>query len=133
MAKEAPTFSVTIDDSGGTGRDISEDVNDFDFATPRGAQEATGVDKSAMERILLLADYSATFRGTFDDASNKAHDVFKTVPSASVTRTVALVASGQTLSLEALLLDYALARAPTGELTWTVPAALQSGTAPSWS
>jgi len=59
MAKESGLgFSCTVDDSGGTGRDISNDVTNLDFATPRGIQDSTGIDVSAMERILLLADFS---------------------------------------------------------------------------
>lgn len=133
MAKEAPTLTVTVDDSGGNGQDISTDVTNCDWATPRNTQEVTGVDSSAVERLLLLADYSATLNGVFDDAASMAHDVFKDVSSTSVTRTVSIVASGQTLDVEALLTDYQLTRAQSGELTWSVPASLQDGSAPTWA
>lgn len=109
------------------------DILNVDFSTPRAVQETTGLDKSAMERILLLGDYSSTWVGVFNDASNTAHDVHKTVASADVTRSESLVVSGQTLNNEVLITDYALARASTGELTWTAPAVLQSGTDPTWS
>jgi len=62
-----------------------------------------------------------------------SHDVFKTVGSASVARTVTLVMSGQTLASEQLLTDYPLTRASSGELTFSVPGVLQSGTAPTWA
>ncbi len=135
MAKESGIAWTTleIDDSGGTARDIKNDITSLDFATPRNVQESTGLDKSAMERILLLGDFSATYNGIFNDAADLSHDVFKTVASASVTRTISAVISGQTLAVEALLTDYPLSRAASGELTWTVPAVLQSGTAPTWS
>jgi len=133
MAKEAPTIILIVDDSGAVARTISNDCTNLDFATPRNVQDVTGLDKAAIERLLLLADFSATLNGVFNDASNMSHDVFKTIPSASVTRTVSIAASGQTLAVEALLTDYALTRAATGELTWSVPAVLQSGTAPSWA
>lgn len=134
MAKESGLgFTVTVDDSGGTGRDISNDVTNHDFATPRGVQDSTGVDKSAMERILLLADFSVTLNGVFNDASNRAHDVFKTVPSTSVARTCSLAISGQTLAPETLFTDYSLSRPATGEFTYSAPGVLQDGTVPTWA
>lgn len=135
MAKETGLgwTTLSIDDSGGTLRDIKNDVTNFEFSTPRAVQETTGVDKSAMERLLLLADYSATFNGVFNDATNASHDVLKTVCSASVTRTVSLSVSGQSLSAECLVTDYQLTRADSGELTWQAPAVLQDGTAPTWT
>jgi hypothetical protein len=42
-------------------------------------QDITGLDKSANERLLLLADFSISLAGVFNDASNMSHDVFKTV------------------------------------------------------
>ena len=134
MAKESGLgMTVGVDDSGGNLRQIENDITNLDFATPRGVQDATGVNSSGVERILLLADFSATFSGIFNDASNKAHDVFKTVPSTSVTRTVTIVHSGQTLTNEAVLTDYPLTRAATGELTFAVSALLASTTVPTWS
>jgi hypothetical protein len=133
MAKEAPTVSVAIDDSGGSARTISNDITGLSWSIPRNTQDVTGVDKAAIERLLLLADLSASYDGVFNDASNMSHDVFKTVGSASVARTVTLVMSGQTLASEQLLTDYPLTRASSGELTFSVPGVLQSGTAPTWA
>jgi len=98
MAKESGLgMTVAVDDSGGVARSIENDITSVDFATPRGIQETTGLDKSAMERHLLLADFSISITGIFNDASNMSHDVFKTVPSSSVDRTVTIAHSGQTL------------------------------------
>ncbi len=135
MAKETGLgwTTLAIDDSGGSARDIKNDVNSFDFATPRGVQDVTGVDKSAHERLLLLADFSINLTGVFNDASNESHDVFSTVPSTSVARTVTLVVSAQTLPNECLFSDYALTRAASGELTWTAPGVLSDGTVPTWA
>ena len=133
MAKEAPTMTVAVDDSGGSARSIENDLTSVDWSIPRGVQDVTGVNKAAIERLLLLADFSATLNGVFNDASNVAHDVFKTVASASVARTVTMVMSGQTLPNEVLFTDYALTRASSGELTFTAPCVLQSGTAPTWA
>lgn len=135
MAKESGLGWTTleVDDSGGVARDIKNDVTNLEWAIPRAVQESTGVDKFATERILLLGDFSATINGVFNDATNQSHDVLKTVASTSVSRTVTLVVSGQTLANECLVTDYNLTRADSGELTWQAPAVLQSGTAPTWS
>ena len=135
MAKESGLgwSTCSIDDSSGTARAIVNDFTNISFATPRGVQDVTGIDKSAYERLLLLAD--ATFEGTvvFNDAANQSHDVFKTVPSSSVQRTVTLTVSGQTLANEMIFTDYPLARAASGELTATVPGQLANGAVPTWT
>lgn len=135
MAKESGLGWTTcsVDDATGTPQDIRNDVTNLQFATPRAVQDVTGVDKSAMERLLLLADFSITLNGVFNDAANKSHAVFKTVPSTSVARTVSLAVSGQTLTNEVVLTDYPLSRSDSGELTWAVPGVLSDGTVPTWS
>lgn len=126
--------TLSIDDSGGTPRDIRTGVTSFNFATPRGVQDVTGIDKSAMERLLLLADFSMTLNGVVDDtATSGSHAVLKTIPSTSVNRTVALTMVGQTLNNECLFTDYAITRSQAGELTYTAPAVLADGTVPTWS
>jgi hypothetical protein len=133
MAKESGLgwTTLSVDTSAPALTDIRNDVTNFEFSTPRAVQEITGVDKFAMERLLLLADFSITLNGVFNDALS--HTVFKDVGSTSVTRTISLEVSGQTLSNECLLTDYALTRGDDGALTWQVPGVLQSGTAPTWS
>ena len=134
MAKESGLgMTVAVDDSGGSARTISNDITDMDWATPREEQDTTGLDKSARERLLTLADFSVTLNGVFDDASNMAHDVFKTVPSSSVARTVTITVSGQVLACETFFSDYALSRSSSGELTWTAPGALAGGAVPTWA
>lgn len=135
MAKETglAITTLSVDDSAGSAQDIRNDITDFSIATPRAVQDVTGIDKSAMERLLLLADFSIDINGVFNDASNQAHAVFKTVPSTSVVRTVSLGISGQTLANECLFTDYALTRATSGELTYTAPGVLADGTVPTWS
>lgn len=134
MAKESGIgMTVTVDDSGGTGRAITNDVTSINFSTPRGLQDVTGLDKSAIERLLLLADGTVTINGVFNDATNMSHDVFKTVPTTSVSRTVVIVHSGQTMTMEIMFSDYALSRGQDGSLTWTATGSLANGTAPTWS
>lgn len=135
MAKESGLgwTTLSVDDSAGAAKAIKNDVTNFDFATPRGEQDVTGVDKSAFERLLLLADFSITLNGVFNDAADFSHAVFKTVPSTSVARTTTLTVSGQTLAGELLYTDYALTRAASGELTWSAPGVLADGTVPTWA
>jgi hypothetical protein len=125
--------TLSVDDSGGTPRDLRNNFTNFDFAMPRAVQDHTGVNMSAIERQLLLADFSINFNGVCDFASNMSHSVFKTVPSTSVARTVSLGHASQTLANECLLTDYQITRAATGELTFTVPGVLADGTVPTWS
>lgn len=125
--------TLSVDTSAGAAKAIKNDVTNFQFATPRGVQDVTGVDKSAMERLLLLADFSITLNGVFNDAADASHDVFKTVPSTSVARLVTLTHSGQTLANTCIFTDYALTRAQDGSLTWTAPGVLSSGSVPTWA
>lgn len=133
MAKENGIgLQITVDDSGGTGRDISNDILDANWNTPVAMQEVTGLDKSAMERISLLADFRIALRGVFNDASNRAHAVLKNI-NTGVARTVAIAVSSQTLSNECLGDDYALTRGAGGEFTWATNFMLSDGTLPAWS
>lgn len=135
MAKESGIgwTTLSVDDSSGSAQAIKNDITNFQFATPRAVQDVTGVDKSAIERLLLLADFSITLNGVFNDAANQSHAVFKTVPSTSVNRTVTLTVSGQTLANECLFTDYNLTRGQDGSLTWSAPGVLADGAVPTWS
>ena len=136
MAKESGiTVALSVDDSTGTLRDISNDITDFDVSLPRAEQDVTGLDKSAHERILLLADFSISLKGVYNDASQKSHELFRTIPTQGSTakRTVKIAVSGTTLVVESIFTEYALARAASGELRYTAPGMLANGTAPVWS
>ena len=123
----------SVDDAAGTVKAIINDVTNLQFATPRGVQDVTGIDKSAYERLLLLADFSITLNIVADFATGAAHDVFKTVPSTSVARTTTLTVAGKTLANEGLYTDYPLQRSNSGELTAAVPGVLADGTVPLWA
>ncbi len=124
--------TFTVSDSTGTNQiDIRNDVTDLQFATPRGVQDVTGIDKSAHERLLLLADFSITPKGVFNP--NVSHSVFATVPSTSVVRPTIITVNGKNLQANCLYSDYSLTRNNTGELTWQAPGALADGTVPTWS
>jgi hypothetical protein len=131
--------TLGVGDSSNSVQDIRNDVTNLQFAMPRGVQDVTGIDKSAIERLLLLADFSMTLNGVFNSAATTTeHAVFKTVPSTSVLRTVNITITGSVaanLNQAAAILftDYQLARAQTGELTYSVPGVLASGAVPTWT
>jgi len=133
MAKQTGLgMTVSVDDSSGTPRDISNDIRSVGLSTPYGVQEVTGIDKSAMERLLLIIDGQVTISGVMNTASNMSHDVFKTVPSTRVNRTTALDYGAASLSMEMLYTNYEVNRSDAGELLWTATGALADGTAPTW-
>ena len=123
--------TCSLDDSAGTPVVIKNDVTDLSFATPPGVQDVTGIDKSAFERLLLLADFTVDLKGVFNSATS--HTALKTVPSTSVNRTLSLTVAGATLNNEVIITDYALSRSSSGELTWSAPGVLSDGTLPTWS
>jgi hypothetical protein len=135
MAKESglgwTTFSV--DNAAGSLQDIKNDTTALNFSMPRGVQDITGLDKSAYERLLLLADFTCDPSGVFNDAANRAFPVLSTAGSSNTVRQVSIVVSGQTLSNECLLTDFQLQRPQSGELTWSAPLVLADGTVPTWS
>lgn len=133
MAKETGLgwTTLNVDDDGSSARDIKNDITNLDIATPYNVQEVTGLDKSAIERLLLLADCSGTLNSVFNPAANRVHAVMS--GDLRVVRTLQLVISSQTLSNEVLFTDYALTRAAGGEFTARSPFVLADGTVPNWT
>lgn len=138
MAKSTGlAMSVLLDDSAGTPRTISNDVTSIQYATPMGVQAITGVDKSAMERQLLLADYSGSLSGVWNPtATTSSHAVFSTIATTRVNRTLAMATSSTptaTITAEVLLTDYQLNRDDDGKLLWSAPFFLADGTPAAWT
>lgn len=126
--------TLSLDDGAGSANDIKNDVTNFNFTSPRAVQDVTGVDKFAIERLLLLADFSGTLNGVFNVDSGKSHATLKTVPlSTSPARTLSLGVASQTLANEVLVTDYQVTREAGGALTWQAPFSLADGTSPAWS
>jgi hypothetical protein len=128
-------MTIAVDDSGGTARTISNDISTAEWDTPREELMTTGVDKSAAERLLGLADFTVTFEGTFNSTASGAasHAVFKTVPSTDVARTVTLTISSQVLACETRFTSYALTREDDGAMNWSAEGALADGAVPTWA
>lgn len=136
MAKQSGLGDyLAVDDSGGSLRDISNDTTSVTLNVPSSLLDVTGIDKSAMERLIGLGDGTVSITGVFNSASNQSHDVFK---SRAGTRTVTYAVGGNTssnpvLTMEMLVGSYDLSRGTDGGLTWTANLSLQSGTVPAWS
>lgn len=128
----AALTTLSVDDSGGTPRDIRNDITNFNFSTDVNQQDVTGLDKSALERLALLADFSINMTGVFNAATNASHDVFKDI-TGGVARTVSLGFGGVTLPNETLFGSYALTRANDASLVWTSAGALSDGTVPTFA
>ncbi len=136
MAKESGLgLTVSVDDSAGTGRAIGNDIMSLDWAMPSGVQDVTGVNASAMERLLLLADFSVTLKGVFNDAAApSSFDCFKayrTLAAGQSGRTTTIAHSGQTLTNEVLYSDFSWSRGTDGSLNWTAPGSLAAQAAPT--
>lgn len=126
--------TLSVGDSTNTIQDIRNDVTNFNFSTPRNTQDVTGVDKSAIERLALLADFSITLNGVFNPAANLSHVVFS--GNVGLTnRTVNLTMNTKNLNQTSAVLftDYQITEGTDKSLTWTVPGVLSNGAVPTWS
>ena len=126
---------LAVDDSGGTARDISNDIGDYGINISQELIDTTGLDKSARERITGMSDSDVSINGFFNPASNKSHDVFKTRTG---TRTFDLRVGGNTssnpkLAMEMQVASYNISRGADGSLTWTAGLNLSDGTVPAWT
>lgn len=125
------TLSVDLND-GSTATDIRNDLTNLSFSTPRAVQDITGIDKSAMERLLLLSDFQITLNGVFNAALS--HTVFASVSlAAAIARTTSIGIGGKTLANECLYTDYSLTRGNDGAFTFTAPGVLAGGVVPTWA
>lgn len=125
--------TLTIDDSGGTGRDLSAYVTQVSFNTPRGVQDISSINASGMKRLLLRSDVSISVTCVFEDTANLSFDVFKTSGTYDSSRTVVFALSGQTFTAECILTDTAFSVGADGSLTITGTFQLSNGTDGTWS
>jgi hypothetical protein len=137
MAKESGTAWTTcsVDSSGDALQTLINDVTNLDLSMTNGAQDITGIDKVAMERLLLLADYSLDLTLVFNDAgTNSEFSVFKnTNVAATATRSTALTISAQNLNNECVFPTVSRARAADGSFIVTANGQLGGGAIPAWS
>ena len=126
-------MTVTIDDADGTGRAITNDITNITFSTPRGVQDVTGLNSTALERLLLLIDFNCTVTAVFNPAANPSmFGVFST-PADNDTRTVVIVVGGKTMTAECHMTDVSWSRNTDGSFTAQATFVQSSTTAPAWS
>lgn len=129
--------TITVADSGGTSRTISNDVTDFTLATPVNLQDITGVDKSAHERLALLRDLNVSLKMIFNSAANLSHAVFSTITTSPNNRATSIypTSNGSTPVMTANLLysAYNLTRGADGALTTQADGSLADGAVPTWA
>jgi hypothetical protein len=111
--------------------DVRNDCTNLDWTTPRAVQDVTGIDKSAHERLLLLADFTLNLSGVMNTALS--HLVFRDCSSTSVDRLTNITVGGASLSNTVVITDYPVTRSTNGDLTWKVPMSLADGGIPTWS
>ena len=134
MAKSSGIgMTVTIDDADGTGRAITNDITNITFSTPRGVQDVTGLNSTALERLLLLIDFNCTVTAVFNPAANPSmFGVFST-PADNDTRTVVIVVGDKTMTAECHMTDVSWSRNADGSFTAQATFVQSSTTAPAWS
>ena len=134
MAKSSGIgMTVTIDDADGTGRAISNDITNITFSTPRGVQDVTGLNSTALERLLLLIDFNCTVTAVFNPAANPSmFGVFST-PADNDTRTVVIVVGGKTMTAECHMTDVSWSRNADGSFTAQATFVQSNTTAPAWT
>lgn len=125
--------TFTLDDSGGTGRDLSAYVTQISFNTPRGVQDISSINASGMKRLLLRSDVQIQVTCVFEDTANLTFDVFKTAGTFDNTRTAVFALSGQTFTAECILTDTNFSVGADGSLTITATLQLANGTDGVWS
>lgn len=105
------------------GRAISGDVNAItSISCPRATGEYTGIDKSAIERLLLARDGQMSFVCYFNDATNAAHSVLSTLPTTDTLLTYLRGTSlgGEVANLVAKQVGYDPTRGADASLSFAV-------------
>lgn len=126
--------TLTIQDVAASAKDLRNDVNSLQYATPIAVQDVTGIDKYGIERLALLSDMTITLNGAaINPDVNKSHAVLANVTDRRTPRQTVIVVAGKTLTSTMLYTDYQLNRGGDGALPWTAPGVLSDGTDPAWT
>ena len=127
---------LQLDDSGGTLRDISNDVRNYSLQVNQNLLDVTGLDKSAPEKLPALNDLKVTLSCVFNaSTANRSHDVFKVRTG---IRTFTLDIGGGTtgnprLTAEMMIESVNYPRGQDGSLMIEASLALADGTTPAWT
>ncbi len=137
MAKESGIgwTLCKVDNSSGSLMDLMNDVTNLDMSMSNGVQDVTGIDKVAIERLLLLADYSLDLTCVFNDGGTDSEfSVFKnTNIASSAARETELTISAQKMNAIVMFPTVSRARAADGSFITSANGQLSNGTLPAWS
>lgn len=112
---------------------LINDVSSLEASTPIDVQEVTGLDKSAIERIALLADLSFSVKAAaINFSASQFHATFKNVTS-GVAKAVSAVVGGSTLAANVLFSEYKMSRGEDASLGGEASGMLSDGAVPAWS
>lgn len=117
------------------GYDLSGDIGSVDTIADRGnLLEVTGIDKSAVERIVGLGDGEITFTAYFNDAAGAAHARLKTRGTGNhvVQYHHGSSLGGASVQLTGKQVDYSGDRASDGSLQLGVQVMGSDGEGLSW-
>jgi len=128
---------IIVDDSGGTPRTISTDVNSFELEQDAGAIEVTGFGNGSKNYIPGMPVYGVTLNVIFDStATTGAWTVLKSIFNSATSKTVSITpeAGGETLSGEFMLDALPVKGTPDGVLEiGSVHFSVMGAVAPSWA
>lgn len=108
-----------------SGYDLSGDIGSLgSIAGPRGVTDVTGIDKSAMERILLGKDGAIEFSSWFNPSVGQAHDRLEDLPTTDqiLTYCRGTVLGAPSASMVAKQINYDGTRAADGAFSFNTSA-----------
>lgn len=126
--------TITIQNSSAAAKDLSNDITDLTLDLPVALQDVTGLDKSAHERLALLADTKLTGKGVHNNATDRIHPVLSI--GQTTARQVVITfpgGAGSVCTFTGLIADYKLTRAASGSLIPDFSIELSSGTVGAWT
>lgn len=128
-------MTFTLDNGAGVAKAITNDVSSISVNTSSGMKEITGLDKSAVERMALLADFKCSIKFWWNTDADRSWDVLiSTATTAPGPRTLAIGFPGsKTLTAEVLIESCDGDRGDGGDLGYSASFVLQNGTAAAWS
>jgi len=105
------------------GSNLSGDVGSIDNASsPRGIVDDTGINSSAMERLLTHQDGDLSWSGHFNDSAGQQHAILSALPRTDqiVSWLLGTTVGDASANLTAKQLNYDLSRPADGSLSHTV-------------
>jgi hypothetical protein len=113
------------------GNAIAGDIESLSLSTPYGVQDITGLDKSALERLLLRADAQLTVNAFFNATASQSHASLKTPGSKAIV--IAFANAAATATFTAVQTTCTWDLGADGALKMSATFDLSNGTAVAWT